>query len=98
MGDYARAEPLFRQALEIWKKALGEDHPDYAPSLNNLAALYQAMGDYARAEPLFREALEIRKKALGEDHPDYAESLNNLAGCTRPWATTPAPSPCSSRH
>ena len=72
MGDYAKAEPLFRQALEIRKKALGENHPDYATSLNNLAVLYQAMGDYAKAEPLYRQALEIQKQALGENHPDYA--------------------------
>ena len=43
-GDYARAEPLYRQALEIRKKALGENHPDYAASLNNLATLYQIRG------------------------------------------------------
>ena len=79
MGAYDRAEPLYRQALEIRKKALGEGHPDYATSLNNLALLYYAMGAYDRAEPLFRQALEIRKKALGEGHPDYAISLNNLA-------------------
>ncbi len=40
MGDYAAAEPLYRQALEIRRMALGEDHPDYAASLNNLAGLY----------------------------------------------------------
>ena len=40
MGEYARAESLFRQALEISKKTLGEAHPDYAHSLNNLALLY----------------------------------------------------------
>ena len=62
------------------KKALGEEHPDYAASLNNLALLYHAMGAYGRAEPLYRQALEITKKALGEEHPDYALSLNNLAG------------------
>ena len=55
MGDYAKAEPLCRQALAIGKRVLGENHPDYAHSLNNLAMLYQAMGDYAKAEPLFRK-------------------------------------------
>jgi CHAT domain-containing protein/tetratricopeptide (TPR) repeat protein len=79
MGDYARAEPLYRQASEIWKKLLGASHPEYATSLNNLALLYYSMGDYVRAEPLYRLVLEIKKKTLGEDHPDYAIGLNNLA-------------------
>ena len=69
MGDYARAEPLFRQALEIRKKALGEGHPDYAAGLNNLAALYQAMGDYARAEPLYRQALEVGRRRWARATP-----------------------------
>ena len=56
MGDYAQAEPLYRQALAIGKKVLGEQHPDYAKSLNDLAGLYQSMGDYAQAEPLYRQA------------------------------------------
>ena len=30
MGDYAKAEPLFRQTLEIQKQALGEKHPGHA--------------------------------------------------------------------
>jgi len=79
MGEYAKAEPLLRQALEIRKKALGEQHPAYATSLNNLALLYRNMGEYAKAEPLFRQALELKKKALGEQHPDYATSLNTTA-------------------
>ena len=48
---------------------MGENHPDYATTLNNLADLYVNMGRYARAEPMYREALAIRKKTLGEDHP-----------------------------
>jgi CHAT domain-containing protein len=80
MGDYARAEPLLRQVRDIWKKALGVDHPHYATSLTHLALLYLAMGDHARAEPLSREALEITKKVLGEGHPHYATSLTSLAG------------------
>jgi CHAT domain-containing protein len=85
MGDYARAEPLYKQALEITLKALGENHPSYATSLNNVAFLYYAMGDYARAEPLHKQAIEIRRRALGENHPDYAQSLNNLAGLYAAW-------------
>ena len=79
MGDYARAERLYLQCKEIQKKALGEEHPDYAQTLNNLALLYQSMGDYARAEPLYLECKEIQKKTLGEEHPEYATTLNNLA-------------------
>ena len=32
VGDYASAEPLFRQAMEIRRVALGESHPDHAAS------------------------------------------------------------------
>jgi CHAT domain-containing protein/Tfp pilus assembly protein PilF len=78
MGDYARAEPLYRQAREIRRKVLGEQHPDYAESLSNLAALYRETADFAQAESLYRQALEIHR-VLGEQHPDYATSLSSLA-------------------
>ena len=52
MGEYAKAEPLYQEALRIRQKVLGPEHPDTATSLNNLASLYRAMGEYAKAEPL----------------------------------------------
>jgi tetratricopeptide (TPR) repeat protein len=79
MGDYAKAEPLFQQALQIRKKALGPEHPDTANSLNNLASLYSRIGDYANPEPLFQEAVQLNKKLLGRDHPDTATSLYSFA-------------------
>jgi tetratricopeptide (TPR) repeat protein len=78
-GDYARAEPLYRQAAELFKKTLGEYHPAYASNLGRLAVLYQNQGQYARVEPLYLQVAEIRRKAYGENHADYALSLNNLA-------------------
>jgi hypothetical protein len=39
MGDYAKAEPLLQQALQIDRKVLGPDHPDTVASLNNFAFL-----------------------------------------------------------
>ncbi len=78
-GRYAEAIPLLEQALAIYEKALGPDHPNVATSLNNLAALYQTQGQYDRAELRYQQALAIYEKALGPDHPNVATSLNNLA-------------------
>jgi tetratricopeptide (TPR) repeat protein len=78
LGRYADAEPLLVRAMEICREALGERHPNYAGSLNNLAMSYKAMGRHADAEPLLVRAMEIYREALGEGHPEYDASLNNL--------------------
>ncbi|MCT7990299.1 tetratricopeptide repeat protein [Laspinema olomoucense] len=78
-GEYGKAEPLWKQAMNICRKVLGDEHPDTATSLNNLALLYKSQGRYREAEPLFLQALNIRRKVLGDEHPDIAGSLNNLA-------------------
>ena len=49
-----------------YRPILGEKHPRYAQTLNNLALLYQDMGAYAQAEPLLQNALAITRQALGE--------------------------------
>jgi CHAT domain-containing protein len=82
-GNYAQAEPLFRESLELRQRLLGENNIETASSVDNLAGAYQSMKDYARAEPLFRKALAIKRHALGENHPQTVRSLNNLAGLYR---------------
>ncbi|MBD2437874.1 tetratricopeptide repeat protein [Nostoc sp. FACHB-110] len=79
-GRYSEAEPLYVQALALWRKLLGEEHPNVATSLNNLALLYESQGRYSEAEPLYVQALALWRKLLGEEHPNVATSLNNLAG------------------
>ena len=66
MGDHAAALPLYRQALEIRRTALGEDHPDYAASLNNLAGLYAATGRASEAMPLMEQAAAIDDRMIGQ--------------------------------
>ena len=78
-GRYGEAEPRLKQALEIHRRVLGDDHPATATSFNNLALLYRAQGRYGEAEPLFQKALEICRRVLGDDHPNTATSFNNLA-------------------
>jgi tetratricopeptide (TPR) repeat protein len=62
------------------KRLLGDEHPDVATSLNNLASLYDNQGRYGEAEPLYQDALAMRKRLLGDEHPTVARSLFNLGG------------------
>ncbi|NET29737.1 tetratricopeptide repeat protein [Okeania sp. SIO1I7] len=78
-GQYNKAEPLFKQAIEIDKIALPETYPDLAHKINNLALLYSAQGRYKEAELLFKEALEIYKIALPENNPYLAHPLGGIA-------------------
>ena len=79
-GAYSQAETLNRTCLRRVELAKGQDHPDYATRLNNLAGVLEDQGNYEEAEALYRQALEIGEKTIGKDHPDYATDLNNLAG------------------
>ena len=97
-GNTRKPSNSQQQSLSIRKEILGENDPDYATSLNNLAALYRSMGDYAKSEPLYKQALAIRKEVLGEKDPAYASSLNNLARCTTAWEITTRQSRSISRR
>ena len=72
------AEPLFSRSLTILEKSRGKAHPELAPILNNLAALYKFQGRYGDAEPLYKRSLEIAESNLGPNHPDVANTLSNL--------------------
>ncbi len=82
-GAYGQAEPWYTDCLAVVRERLGDDHPDVATSLNNLAALYESQGRYSEAEPLYRKALAQRQRLLGDDHLDVATSMNNLASLYR---------------
>ena len=45
---------------------IGEIHPKYAISLDDVASQYEGLGNFERAEPLFCRALDIRKESSGE--------------------------------
>ena len=78
-GAYEQALPWYEQCVSVTRERLGQEHPDVATSLNNLAGLYKSQGRYTEAQPLYQEALEMYKRLLGTEHPDVASSLNNLA-------------------
>jgi len=61
------------------REVLGDEHPQVAICLNNLAQLLFSQGDYAGAEPITREALAMWVKLHGGEHPYVGMGLNNLA-------------------
>ena len=64
-GRYAKAEPLYRQALALAETEIGPKDLEVATCLNNLAVLDKYTGRFAAAPRLYRGALD-------HDHPDYA--------------------------
>ena len=74
---------MVQQALAIYEKALGPDHPDVATAVNNLALLYDKQDRTAEAEPLYKRALAIDEKALGPDHPNVVTVLNSGSALPR---------------
>jgi hypothetical protein len=68
------------EALEHWKKARGEEHPDVANAWLNLAVVWKARKLNDRAMEGYAKALSIRQKALGEGHPLTALVHVEMAG------------------
>jgi nephrocystin-3 len=72
---------LNRVFLKTNQKNKGNEHPDTAICMNNLANLYYAKGDYDNAEPLYQQALEIFEKVFGVEHPNTVTIRDNLDDC-----------------
>jgi len=77
-SEYAAAERDLRQALEIRRARLGDEHAEVAEVLHELGVALSGLNRLPEAEELFRRALAQRRKLLGAA-PPTAESLAALA-------------------
>jgi len=59
----------------------GEDHPEVAAAINDLATLFSESENFARAQALFERALAIQETTLGAEHPETVQTLTDLAIC-----------------
>ncbi len=67
----------YERALAISEQLMGDQHPDVAQVLDNLAIFAGYYGDYLSAEFYFERALAIRLAELGDYHLETARSFNN---------------------
>ncbi len=74
-GRLTEAEPYLREALEVRRRVLGDEHPDTLGSINEMGMLLWWQGRKAEAEPYLREALEGRRRVLGEENPSTLRSI-----------------------
>jgi CHAT domain-containing protein/Flp pilus assembly protein TadD len=74
-GDYGRAEPLYRRALDIDRAMFGPDSPRLATRLSNLAGMYITLARYDEATQALREAMRIDRASYGDNHPRVAHLL-----------------------
>ena len=75
--EWAPARQAYEQALEIDRRALGDDHPRVAFRLQNLAIIAQNMGDLRRAESLYLEAIKRQEHTYGDRHPETVIAKGN---------------------
>ena len=77
-GDYAGAEPLYREAVEILGRRDGEDGFDLAEALAGLGMVLYRSGRPDETEEFARRRLAILTEHLGRRHPDRAFGLWDL--------------------
>ena len=78
-GRHEEAERLYREALDLKTKTLGELHPEVGTIAANLATLTRRLGRRDEARSLYHRALAIRERVYGADHDSVATLLTHMA-------------------
>ena len=69
-GKYAAAKADYRHALALKMRVVGQDHPSYARTAVNFAALLATLWEMEAAWHLLRPAAKTLDRVFGETHPD----------------------------
>ncbi len=79
MSRHDEAESLFREALDIYRAELGDEHSQTLGCLHNIAVVMADRGEVSEAEAIVREVLDTSRRLLGNNHPDTLLALNAVA-------------------
>lgn len=79
-GEYDLACAAHERAIEIFRRDLGEEHPNVAFTLNNLGNALNVGGHAEKAIPVFLRAINIAEGTLGVTHPLLGTLYMNLCG------------------
>ena len=77
--DYGQAEHLYKQILLGLEQNNGQETPESAVCLQNLAEIYALSGQMNLAIPYYERLLSLGKQILGENHQDVMATALRLA-------------------
>ena len=77
--DSAAAEKYWEQALPLWIKVLGPNHPYVGATLNNLARVLVEQRKFEQAVPLLTRSTDLYLAQRADTHDDLAFIFANLA-------------------
>jgi tetratricopeptide (TPR) repeat protein len=78
-GNPGGADAPLSEAVALFERVYGPDHPRLSSTLNTLGAARLRAGRYAEAQALLERAVRVAETAGGPNHPDVGQALNNLA-------------------
>jgi tetratricopeptide (TPR) repeat protein len=82
-GKPRAATPLYERAADLFRSAVGEDHPDHAAARRVLGLHLQTQGEHGRAEKELARYLEISRRSFGAEHPLVLLAHQTLAELRR---------------
>ena len=77
-ADYARAEQLYEQAIEIWRAEGAKFEPHLSITLYNFGQALCQDGKWAEGERVFTEGLSLARKNLGPKNINTVSLFNAL--------------------
>ncbi|MBL8915311.1 MAG: serine/threonine protein kinase [Archangium sp.] len=79
-GNRAKSLQAYRQALQLYVKAQGEQSLDVARLRSSAGWVLTEQGELAAARKEIEASRVLREQLLGPDHPTLADTWNDLAG------------------
>lgn len=81
--DFAKASEQYKQALQLKRDALGENHPVVARAYKKMATVSYMMNNFADAERYGKEALNNFRNSLGNDNEETQQTLKDVSELLR---------------
>jgi len=78
LGLLDPAEKPQKEALDIRRSVLGDEHLHTLSSIQQMGLLLDEQGRFTEAERFYREVLQTRRNVFGDVHPDTLASIMNM--------------------